>query len=155
MHIRVNVPTTLSSKGLRITILELSSPDEAGDLVLPHALDLIGDLEAVELAGQGGDLIGVDLALDELDVAKDGVDLCGGGISRGEVVGVLDGALEHTLVLLDGVLGRLLCLLGALSVGLGLLFCLLGSLLIGLLLEAGLLCGLLLGSLLLELLLVL
>lgn len=145
----------LSRKSLDITLLELASPNQAGHLVLPHALDLVGDLEAVELTGEGGDLVGVDLALDELDVAKDGVDLGGGGVARGEVVRVLDGALEDTLVLLDGVLGRLLCLLGGLALGLGLLLCLLGSLLLGLLLETGILGGLLLGSLPLELLLVL
>lgn len=155
LHVRLYVPTILSSQRLCIALLELSSPYEAGDLVLPHALDLIGDLEAVELAGQSGDLVRVDLALDELDVAEDGVDLGGRGVSRGEVVGVLDGALEHTLVLLDGVLGRLLCLLGALAVRLGLLLRLLGSLLLGLLLGAGLLGCLLLGGLLFELLLVL
>lgn len=145
----------LSRKSLGITLLELASPDQAGHLVLPHALNLVGDLEAVELTGQGGDLVGVDLALDELDVAEDGVDLGGGGVARGEVVSVLDGALEDTLVLLDGVLGRLLCLLGGLALGLGLLLCLLGSLLLGLLLGTGILGGLLLGSLLLKLLLVL
>ena len=62
----------LSRKSLGITLLELASPNQAGDFVLPHALDLVGDLEAVELTGQGGDLIGVNLALDELDVAAPG-----------------------------------------------------------------------------------
>lgn len=145
----------LTRQSLGVTLLQLACPNKAGHLGIPHALDLVSNLKAVELAGKGGNLVRVDLALDELDVAEDGVDLGSGGVARGEVVGVLDGALEDTLVLLDGVLGRLLRLFGALAVGLGLLLCLLGSLLIGLLLEAGLLGGLLLGGLPLEPLLVL
>ena len=148
-------PPQLSGQGLGLTILELAGRDESLDLALPHCLDLVRELEPVKLASEGGNLVGVDLALDELDVSQYGVDGGGRGIAGHEVVGVLDGSLEHALVLLDGVLGGLLGLLGTLAVHLGLLLGLLGCLLLGLLLRLGVLGGLLLGGLLVEPLLVL
>ena len=62
----------LCRQRLGIAVLELAGADQALDLVAPDGLDLVGDLEAVQLARQGGDLVGVDLALDELDVAEAG-----------------------------------------------------------------------------------
>lgn len=143
------------SQSLGLPLLQLASTNKAGHLLLPDTLDLVRDLQAIQLASERSDLIGVDLALHQVNVVQHRVDLGGARIASSEVVGILDGALEHTLVLLDRVLGRLLGLLRALPIKLGLLLSLLGSLLLGLLLGLGLLSGLLLGRLALVLLLVL
>lgn len=143
------------NQDLDVAILELASLNESLGLADPDSLDLVGNLETVELASKSSNLIGIDLALDSLDVAKDGIDIGRCGLASGEVVGVLDGSLEHTLVLLDSVLGSLLSLLGRLSVGLSLLLGLLSGLLLGFLGSLSFLLSLLLGSLTFETLLVL
>jgi hypothetical protein len=143
------------SQDLNISLLELTSLDESLRLASPDSLDLIGNLETVELTSKSSNLIGVDLALDGLDIAENGVDVSGRGLAGSEVVGVLDGSLEDTLVLLDGVLGSLLCLLGGLTVSLGSSLSLLAGLLLGELGGLSILLGLLLSSLALETLLVL
>lgn len=141
---------------LDIAVLELAGIHKTLDLGGPDSLDLVGDRQTVELASKRGNLIRVNLALDKLDITEDSVNLSGARISaRGKVVGVLDGALEHALVLLDGVLGGLLGLLGALAVGLGGDLCLGGSLGLGGLFGLGLVLGGLFSGLALEALLVL
>lgn len=143
------------SQDLNISLLELASLDESLGLASPDSLDLISDLETVELTSKSSNLIGVNLALDGLNIAENGVDVSGRGLAGSEVVGVLDGALEDTLVLLDSVLGSLLCLLGGLTVSLGSSLGLLASLLLGELSGLSILLSLLLSSLTLETLLVL
>lgn len=144
------------SEALSIAVGKLASADKSSDLGSPDALDLVGDGQAVKLASESGDLIGVNLALDELDVTEDGVNLGSRSLARAsKVVGILDGALEDTLVLLDSVLSGLLGLLRALAVGLSSSLGLLSSLLVGELLGLGVLLGLLLSGLLLQTLLVL
>lgn len=140
---------------LDIAILELAGINQSLDLGAPDTLDLVGDGQTVELASQGSNLIGVNLALDKLDIAENSVDARGVSIATDKVVGVLDGALEHTLVLLDGVLGSLLCLLGGLALRFGSGLCLGGSLGLGSLGRLGVLLCLLLSGLAVGLLLVL
>lgn len=153
---RLVVSRLYLSKALCLAVLQLAGVDEALDLGAPDSLDLVGHGQTVKLTSKGGNLIGVNLALDELDIAEDGVDLGSAGLATGgKVVGVLDGALENTLVLLDGALGSLLGLLGSLAVSLGGDLSIGGSLGLGSLLGFGLLLGGLLGGLTLETLLVL
>lgn len=145
----------LLRQSLGLALLQLASINQSLHLGAPHALDLVRHRQAVELASKSSNLLSLNLALDQLNIVQHGVDLSSRGIARGKVVCVLGGALEHTLVLLEGVLGRLLGLLAGLAVSLG------SNLGVGLclflsgLLGSSVLGGLLLGSLLLKLLLVL
>lgn len=132
-------------KSLDLTLLNLSGLNQALDLSGPDTLNLISDLEAVKLASKGGNLISIDLGDNEVDIVEGVVDSGSGLVA--EVLGILDGSLEHTLVLLDSVLGSLLSLLALLTISLSgllsslsLLSGLRGS--SGLLLSSLLLCGL-------------
>jgi hypothetical protein len=137
------------SQRLELAISKLAGANKTLGLLLEDGLDLSSVLLRVELAGEGSELLVVDLGDDGIDVVEGGVDLGRRGVARGvEVVGVLDGTANNTLVLLGRVLGCLLCLL-ALDL-LGLLSSLLlgsetGLLLLGLgsLLSKALLLGLL------------
>jgi hypothetical protein len=137
------------SQRLELAVSKLAGANKTLGLLLEDGLDLSSVLLRVELAGEGSELLVVDLGDDGIDVVEGGVDLGRRGVARGvEVVGVLDGTANNTLVLLGRVLGCLLCLL-ALDL-LGLLSSLLlgsetGLLLLGLgsLLSKALLLGLL------------
>jgi hypothetical protein len=137
------------SQRLELAISKLAGANKTLGLLLEDGLDLSSVLLRVKLAGEGSELLVVDLGDDGIDVVEGGVDLGRRGVARGvEVVGVLDGTANNTLVLLGRVLGCLLCLL-ALGL-LGLLSSLLlggetGLLLLGLgsLLSKALLLGLL------------
>jgi hypothetical protein len=137
------------SQRLELAISKLAGANKTLCLLLEDGLDLSSVLLRVELAGEGSELLVVDLGDDDIDIVEGGVDLGRRGVARGvEVVGVLDGTANNTLVLLGRVLGCLLCLL-ALDL-LGLLSSLLlggetGLLLLGLgsLLSKALLLGLL------------
>jgi hypothetical protein len=140
---------TCLSQRLELAVSKLAGANKTLGLLLEDGLDLSSVLLRVELAGEGSELLVVDLGDDGIDVVEGGVDLGRRGVARGvEVVGVLDGTANNTLVLLGRVLGCLLCLL-ALDL-LGLLSSLLlgsetGLLLLGLgsLLSKALLLGLL------------
>jgi hypothetical protein len=137
------------SQRLELAVSKLAGANKTLGLLLEDGLDLSSVLLRVELAGEGSELLVVDLGDDGIDIVEGGVDLGRRGVARGvEVVGVLDGTANNTLVLLGRVLGCLLCLL-ALDL-LGLLSSLLlgsetGLLLLGLgsLLSKALLLGLL------------
>lgn len=130
------------SEDLGLTSLELASLDKTLGLASPGSLDgsavLAGD---GELLSKNSKFVNVDLAHDEVNIGEDTVDLTSGGLAGGgEVVNILDGTLEDTLVLLGSVLGSLLGLLVLLPVSLsGLLSVLLGLLLSGLSVLLGLL----------------
>jgi len=64
-------------QSLGISVLELASANKSRDLIAPNTLDLIGNLEAVQLASQGRNLIRVNLALNELNITEDSVDCSG------------------------------------------------------------------------------
>ena len=114
------------SQRLELAVGKLAGANKTLGLLLEDGLDLGGVFLRVELAGEGSELLVVDLGDDGIDVVEGGIDLGRRSVARGvEVVGILDGTANNTLVLLGCVLGCLLCLLA-----LGLL-CLLSSLLLG------------------------
>lgn len=81
-------------------------------LSLEDVLDLAGILLAVELASKRGQLGVVDLGDDGIDVVQSSLDLGSRGVASSvEVVGILDGTTDDTLVLLSSVLRGLLGLL--------------------------------------------
>ena len=91
----------------------------------------------VKLANQLSQLIRVHGLRNRLDVVQHIIDLFSARLTAGEVVDVLDAALDRTPILLDCILRSLLCLLVRLTVSLG-------DLLFSLLLDLGFLSGLLL-----------
>lgn len=96
-----------------------------------QSLDLLCVGLAVNLALEDGKVVNLELGDHGINIVEGLVDLRSTGLALGEVVAILDGTTNNTLVLLCGVLGSLLCLL---CVG---LCCLVGLLL--LLLQTGLL----------------
>jgi hypothetical protein len=114
------------SQRLELAVSKLAGANKTLSLLLEDGLDLSGVLLGVELAGEGSELLVVDLGDDGIDIVESSVDLGRRSVARGvEVVGILDGTANNTLVLLGRVLGCLLCLL-TLN-----LLCLLSSLLLG------------------------
>jgi hypothetical protein len=100
------------SQRLELAVSKLAGANKTLGLLLEDGLDLSSVLLRVELAGEGSELLVVDLGDDGIDIVEGGVDLGRRGVARGvEVVGVLDGTANNTLVLLGRVLGCLLCLL--------------------------------------------
>jgi hypothetical protein len=118
MHFPQLNQTRRLSQDLDVAVLELASFNEPLGLADPDSLDLVGNLETVELASKVSNLIGFNLALDSLNIAEDGVDVSRCRLASSEVIGVLNGPLEHTLVLFDSVLGLLLGLLSSLLLSL-------------------------------------
>jgi hypothetical protein len=81
-------------------------------LSLEDLLDLAGILLAVELTSKRSQLGVVDLGDDSIDIVQSSLDLGSRGVASSvEVVGILDGTADDTLVLLSSVLRGLLGLL--------------------------------------------
>jgi hypothetical protein len=119
------------NENLGLAGLQLASINKALSLARPSRLDrsTVGTGNG-ELLGQSGKLINIDLAHDEVNIGEDTVNISSAGLAGGEVVDILDGTLEDTLVLLGSVLSGLLGLLGLLTVSLGRLLSVLLALLL-------------------------
>jgi len=121
------------SENLNLTGLQLAGINKTLSLGDVGSLDGSTVLASNgKLLSESSELVNIDLAHDELNVVKDGVDLGSGSLAVSEVVDLLDGALKNTLVLLGSVLSGLLVLLVLLTLSLGSLL----GVLLGLLLSS-------------------
>ena len=105
---------------LGLALLELTGTNQPLSLLSVNVLDSSSVLaSSSKTLSQTGKLLSINLAHDKLNVGQDGVDLSGGSLAISEVVDLLDGALNNTLVLLGSVLSGLLGLLVLLTFSLG------------------------------------
>lgn len=125
-------------KELGFALLHLTGTNQSLNLLSVHVLHSTGILASSgKMLSQRGKLLSLNLALDEVDIGQDRVNLSGRRLATvSKIVDILDRALENTLVLLGGVLSGFLGLLGLFTVSLG---CLFGVLLALLLLQTSLL----------------